>query len=400
LPRPAYKAENRIQPVSHNVLFKKFFLILIFTLTVPIHPTETVFTYDGLLDQANRNILELRFEKAKEKLALAASIQKPDYKFYYLMGEAFIGLNYSEEALSEFKKSLELNPNQPGVFLRCSEIAANLKKPKEAFSFLQEYLKFHPNDKKELYKMLVLSSRLGIDEKRKFLLKKLKSENQYIYDLDAILTLIKKLISEKKIPQALAELDKYLPNFPDNESLHKLILIATKTKNPHNIEKILIDSAAIFKYNPKYSVDYGLFLLEKNKLFEALSTFRRAFLVSLMTSGFNADEEILYFIRQVYFEMGRLQDATATRDLIEKMRNKENQSPEDLKSLISLHNNNREIIVYTLFYLSEKGLKKEYEETSELLQFRDKLMQDKEFIDILGAFSYENLSLEKERPLE
>ena len=56
--------------------------------------------------------------------------------------------------------------------------------------------------------------------------------------------------------------------------------------------------------------------------------------------------------------------------------------------------------IFTLFYLSEKGMQKEYEQTSNLLERRDQLMQDKEFINILGAFSFENLSLESERPIE
>ncbi|NUM42424.1 MAG: hypothetical protein HUU45_12425 [Leptospiraceae bacterium] len=98
--------------------------------------------------------------------------------------------------------------------------------------------------------------------------------------------------------------------------------------------------------------------------------------------------------------MDRLQDVSAIQDLVEIVKVQENQSVEKLNSLIRLHNNNREILIFALFYLSEKGFKKEYEKTSELLLLRDKRMQDKEFIDVFGAFSYENLSIEKERPLE
>ncbi|MBE7410568.1 MAG: hypothetical protein L6Q54_13800 [Leptospiraceae bacterium] len=378
----------------------KNYWILIFFSIYPIYSNETAFTYKNLLDQAERNISELRFEKAHEKLSIAGKTQTPDSRFFLLHGEVYLGLNYPEEALFNFEKSLKLNPRQPEILLKCSNLSSALKKPREEYNFLQGYLKFFPNHKKELYRVLVLASRLGIDKTRKSILLKLKSENPFKYELEAILSLIHKLILEKKFKEALIELDKYLPNFPDNESLHKLLLIATKATHPQNIEKILIDSAAIFKFDPKYTVEYGLFLFEKKKLFEALTTFRRAFLVSILTSGFKADEEILFFIRQVYFEMDRLQDVSAIQDLVEIVKVQENQSVEKLNSLIRLHNNNREILIFALFYLSEKGFKKEYEKTSELLLLRDKRMQDKEFIDVFGAFSYENLSIEKERPLE
>lgn len=379
---------------------KSFFLVFICLFSNSLFPVETAFTYLELIEQAARNIRELRFEKAKEKLSIAKSIQAPEHKFYFLLGEAELGLGYREEALVNFKKSLEFEKNQPEIYLKCADISADLKKTKDTYFFTEGYLSLKPDDRKILYRMLVLSSRLGMASKRKSTLLKLKKENPYLNDLEAILTQINEEIADKKFDLVFKDIDKFLPYFPDNESLHKALVIATKIRRPENLETVLIDSAAVFKHNPKYSVEYGLYLLEKNKLFESLSTLRRAFLVSILMNGFEADEEILYFIRQVYYQLGRNQDAVACLDLAERVKKRQNQDFEDLYSLINLHNNNRECIIFTLLYLSENGMKKEYEEISELLYQRDRQMQDKEYMDVLGAFSFENLTMETERPFE
>ncbi|MCE9502080.1 MAG: hypothetical protein K8R21_16485 [Leptospira sp.] len=382
-----------------KIIFPLVVLIFI-DLTYPenLNAIESTFSYDELLNQAERNIRELRHPKAIEKLNIAATLVKtPESRFYFLNGEANLGIGQEDEALRNFKQSIDLNPKQPDVLLRLVAMYDKLNKPVNAFHNLKLYLAIFPDNREGMYRALVLSARTGNEAFRKYILNRFRTTNIYKNDRAAVISVIEKLLSEKKYPEAKKECRKYLLYFPEEESLHNFLFVAQKNIHESEVENILIDTASIFRFNPKFTISYGMYLFEKNRYFEALSTLRRAFLVSLLVNKFNADEEILFFIRQTYYEMRMESDAGAAGSLIETMSKRENQDLQNLDSLIKLYSNNREYILFTIFYLSATGKKdlKEYNYYQELLTKRDEKMSEKEMINIRGAFSFEDLTLDE-----
>jgi hypothetical protein len=110
------------------------------------------------------------------------------------------------------------------------------------------------------------------------------------------------------------------------------------------------------------------------------------FILGLKKNGSEIDEEILLHLRQIYQKMNYEKDAIAITELIEVLRNKSGLSKEELKSLAISHKDNREFLVYCLYYMEHNGFEKESFEIRKLLKKRDKDRQTEEYADIFPLF--------------
>ncbi len=153
------------------------------------------------------------------------------------------------------------------------------------------------------------------------------------------------------------------------------------------MENVLLGMAAIFFQDKKYSLLLGNFYKLQNRKFQALNLYRRMFSQSLKNEKYEFDEDVLYLIRDSYYELDRTKDALAISELIQMCRRGDHQIEEDLWNAYKL-SYNREILVFLIFHVRQKKLNESLEEYLKVLKDHDQKHGDSEFMNIFPVFDY------------
>ena len=85
-----------------------FYILLTFYLflSFPINADSSPFTYDELLNQVRTKIKAYEYGRALDRLEIARKkIDKPDYRYFYLLGETYFQMGKIIESLDSFEKS-------------------------------------------------------------------------------------------------------------------------------------------------------------------------------------------------------------------------------------------------------------------------------------------------------
>lgn len=370
-----------------------FYILLTFYLflSFPLNADSSPFTYDELLNQVRTKIKAFEYGRALDRLEIARKkIDKPDYRYFYLLGETYFQMGKIIESLDSFEKSLELEPGQIELLERLAHFYEKDRKPKKSLEMIQRQLKFDPNNKENIFRVAVLANRIGdLKTSEKYLIQ-LESDNSFIKEKEAIQATILEKIHEGNWIEAHQLTQKYILYFPRDEVIHESKILCERANHDPNLERSMVDAASIFYTNPNLAIRYGIFLQENNRMLEALSAFRRAFEISLIHSIPGNREEIFFLIRQTYSFLNREHDANAMNSLQNLSKNSKNLMLSEIEQALKSYPKNREIIVYSILYFKSKNDRDRVRELKESLLTRDLENEENELIFVIGPFLKNN----------
>lgn len=377
---------------------KIFAYILIFVLSLGLQAnTEKTLDENAVFERIEFLLDSQKYREALDELNKTKKEQiVRTWKFHKLKGDALTGLKKKFAAAKSYNESLKINPKQTKTHLNLSQFYYNIRKPAKSFHHIRLYLALESNDIAARYRGLILSSRLGNLKYFKYTLERIQTATkEQKLKHDETLKLVKTNFEKGDYLQVQKDCEKYLPFFPQERKLHDYLYLAHRKleSNTEVIENVLIDSVAIFRKDLHYQLKLALFFKSQKRLYRALSLLRRSFQLGLIQEGFGVDEEILYHIKQVYYELGYHTDAKAIASLIQTIQKREEQNLNELDSFIRLYNFNREYLVFTLHYLAVREDEKLFYTYSKMLLKRDEERRDKEFMNIFSPFQREELRI-------
>lgn len=112
----------------------------------------------------------------------------------------------------------------------------------------------------------------------------------------------------------------------------------------------LLDRASIFRNEPIFAYESALEFLQNRKFNDSLAMSRRAFFLSLKKNG-KPDKEILYPLHRIYRHQGSVTDIQAIEILQDIVESGRKIDPEFLDSKLKQTGFNRELLLFSLFYL-------------------------------------------------
>jgi tetratricopeptide (TPR) repeat protein len=382
---------NTNQPKQEKYIWVPLAIICFFMQIFSLAAKEIDADYDDSLERALYYMANQKLNIAKQKLEkLQVDYENLDYRFYTIKGELYLKLDQVDEAIEAFEISSRMSSaqkiDQPLVAKKLYELYLNSRKLHKAFDYIRLYLAQNPGDKKARYDSLVLSSRLGklnyFNAVSSRFLKDLKDSEKKIPDIE-------KWIQKKEYKKAFELASEEILKNPMNPKLHGLKRIAQNSLDSKSdeMENVLLGMAAIFFQEKKYSLLLGNFYKLQNRKFQAINLYRRMFSQSLKSDKYEFDEEVLYLIRDSYYELGRTKDAFAISELIQMCRRGDHQIEEDLWNAYKL-SYNREILVFLIFHVREKKQNESLEKYLKVLKAHDQKYGDSEFMNIFPVFDY------------
>ena len=346
--------------------------------------------YKLLLTEAEYYYFQKRPEISREKLnkLLVEYPTHLEYGYYRLSGKLHEDSGQLQYALEDYEKALQQKKED-------SEIAGKLfshydseRKLRKAFDFLRIYLALVPEDPPKRLKSLVYSSRLGEKKYFEYALRKIR-ETSGKENREETIRNLQKLVDSGNFSECKTRSASLIEKFPEEIQYHNYfrICIVNMGSNPVDLEEALINRAAIFFREKKYSLELAQFYYDRKRFFAALNLYRRTFSQGLLKESWNTEEETLLLLRDTYFRLKRVEDARDISRLVELMRRGEHVAEEELANK-TLLNRNREFLVYAIHYLNRQRSTKVNSYT-EWLKERDSKKADEEFMNIFPVFDYE-----------
>ncbi|WCL49489.1 tetratricopeptide repeat protein [Leptospira sp. GIMC2001] len=392
--------------VKSSSIFSILFLISLLFSPILLYPAPSSYSYDELLDQAVAKLKAYDYGRALDKLTLARDKQVPlDYRFYYILGETYYRMGKFTEANHEFKKSLELEPGQIELLLKLSVFHETDRRPQYSLEILKSYFKFVPDNKNQIYRSAILARQVGENEFAIQQWELLEGDKNYEKEIGAIREDIQRLITLKNWNQAIEQSRKFLLYFPRDPLLHEYLILALRASDHKDLEKAIVDSNAIFYNNANFSIRYGIYLQEKERMLEALAAFRRAYTIILRESNDRQLSEVSFLIRQTYHFLNREHDARALAELQKILKSKDAEKEKRLLQATITYPKNREILVYAIYFLDQRILESNTKEDfdpsvesaliskiknlNQQLKDRDLENEETELIRVIGPFTQE-----------
>ena len=346
--------------------------------------------YKILLTEAEYYYFQKRPEISREKLN-KIKVEYPkylEYGYFRLSGRLYEEGGRETESIEEYEKALHIKKDDSELALKLHTIHIRDRRIRKAFDFLRIYLFLQPGDSTLRYKSLVLSSRLG--EKKYFEFAKKRIEKVSGIDTEEEnIKILEGFLKDKKFIEGTTFAKTKVEQFPFNQKYHEYLRIYQYNVSPESLEMedILIDTAAIFFKEKKYSLDLAQYYTKKKRYYAALNVIRRMFSQGLALEGWNIEEGVLFLLRTTYFQLGLKEQARDVSQLVDMMRKEEHLTEEEIETKYLL-NKNREILVYAIYYLDKMKFKKVNIYKERLIN-RDQKLGDKEFMNIFPIFDYE-----------
>ncbi|WP_036043698.1 tetratricopeptide repeat protein [Leptospira alstonii] len=389
---PMFKKMGRILPnrLAGRLLSTWFFFVLC-TGYSTLYGNST-FSYSELLRQAREELNRLRYDEALQKLEIADSLGTPRTSVYFeIEGRVWIGKGDLTTGLESFEKSIALDPDHSSLMNEIFAGYEELRKPTKAYQFARLSLSKNPENPTLRYKVLVLSSRLGNLEYYKETLNWIRKNNPYREDLSAIESEVNASHESGKIDETISKCRKFLPYFPDNVFLHRILLLSLKKKKVSNLEQSLLDRAAIFRNEPIFAYESALEFLQNRRFNDSLAMSRRAFYLGLKKNG-SSEKEILYPLHRIYRQKGSATDIQAIEILQEIAESGRKIDVEFLDAKLKQTGFNRELLLFSLFYLQkhpEKNSDLKAEEWKSTFAKIRKRQEEDDLAGIVSPFSYD-----------
>ncbi|MCB1142422.1 MAG: hypothetical protein H7A24_00975 [Leptospiraceae bacterium] len=366
-------------------------ILLILQLFYPgfsIHPSEDPpKMYRTLLTESEFYYSTGRKDICLQKLdtILSKYPEHLEYGYYSLRGSLDEERGDLLKAMVSYKRALYLKPENSDLAKKILQFYEGERKLRDAFDFARIYLNLKPDDQDTRFRALVLSSRLG--ERKYFLYAEKKLGNSPEKEKEEEhLKNLKSHLQKKEYKEGYELSKRLLPHFafhPKFHSYHRIFL--KESGRPEDeVEESLIDSAAIFWKDQKYSFQLATHYSDRKKYFRAMNLFRRMLSQSLRKNEGKIEEEILYLIRDTYYKLDRKDQAISISHLIDLNRKKEKLDESDFFAHYS-SGRNREFLSYLMYHFKEK---ESYYRS--LMKERDLKEGDREYMNIFPLFDYED----------
>ena len=369
----------------------KVLVLLIFYFLCGLSAEDLDERYESMLQEAEYYLQKKNISVTSLKLQkIQARFEELDYRFYTLLGDLFVLEGRNLDALVVYTKSLELKPDQPKVAKFLYQVYLENKDPKKAFDVLRIYLSQTDKDLEARYKSLVLASRLGEKKYYQFALKKIK--NFIITNPKDLEQELNKLLKQKNWKDLLEKSKQAYYQFPENPIFYKYAQIAQTRLDPNSseMEEILLSMAAIFQTEKKYDIQLAQYYQQQGRSLEALNLYRRAFWHSLQIDKFNFEEDTLFLLRDVYYNLGWHKEALEISELVEMIRKKRDLEILELENRIRV-TQNREMLVYIIFFAKQTENLELAQKYKLELKKRDEINWLKDFTGIFPVFLYEEI---------
>lgn len=175
----------------------------------------------------------------------AAGLADPNsYRVHLLLGEAYRMMKKYEASEAEYRRSLELKPQEPAVHLGLATLYWQKKEYGKALPELQVALAGRPHDPEASYLMGdILVARRQFSDAQPYLTAALGASGSTVYYAHGLLGKI--LASEDRTDDAIKEFQLALPGDDDGSFHFQLYRLYTKTGNQNAAAAALRDSEAI-----------------------------------------------------------------------------------------------------------------------------------------------------------
>jgi tetratricopeptide (TPR) repeat protein len=356
-----------------------------------LNPVRVMFTYDHLLKVAEEKIITDSPNQAFSFLAKAKEIMpEPEFRYYNLTGEAFWKLGNHYEAMSAFEKSVELNPSQFSLLLRIADFYESERKPDVALIYNEKFLKIVPTEKLRIFKVAILSRRIGNETNYQKYIQILESDKSFASEQESLQASLSRNLKLRKWKEAEELTLRYLPYFPRVEGMYETLILARRGKKSPLIEDAYTMACVTFKDETRYYVRFGVFLQENGRYLESLSMFRRALFNALKFNVKSDWGELLFLLRQSYGNLGWELETLAIDSLVQDIKNKDKLTDEQVENHIQSYRKNREYLLFGLYWFKDKNPEKASIYKS-MLNERDQASSEKEFLFVIGPFALEKL---------
>jgi hypothetical protein len=343
--------------------------------------------YKTLLTEAEYYYFQKRPEISREKLnKIKVEYSKHlELGYFRLSGKLYEDAGREPEAIEEYERALRIQKEDSELAKKLYFFHLKDRRIRKAFDYLRIYLYLKPEDLSLRYKSLILASRLGERKYFQYAARLIESNAPKKQEPERLEALRK----EKKYAEGLSLSKEMVEIYPFEKKFHEYLRIFQYHLSPDSdqMEEILLDTAAIFFQEKKYSLDLAQFYTKKKRIHAALNLYRRMFSQGLASEGWDLEEEILFLIRNTYFQLGWKEQAKDISFLVDMVRKAEHLTEQEIETKYLL-NKNREILVYAIYFL-EKNKSKSVDFYKERLYNRDQKLGDKEFMNVFPVFDYE-----------
>ena len=175
----------------------------------------------------------------------AAGLADPNsYRVHLLLGESYRMMKKYEASEAEYKRSLELKPQEPAVHLGLATLYWQKKEYDKALPELQDALAGRPHDPEASYLMGdILVARHQFSDAQPYLTAALGAAGRTVYYVHALRGKI--FASEDRTDDAIKEFQLALPGDDDGSFHFQLYRLYTKSGNQNAAAAALRDSEAI-----------------------------------------------------------------------------------------------------------------------------------------------------------
>ncbi|MEM7180227.1 MAG: hypothetical protein AAF518_04910 [Spirochaetota bacterium] len=306
-----------------------------------------------------------------------------------------------QDLLASYEKleqSYVINPKQPAVSFALFRISQQLDNPKNAFQWSRLFLgsaaaKDRFIQMKVRYYSLLDAIRLGKEKYYRYNLLKIRSQNPFQKKENEIVQYLQNTSEESPhLTNAMAR--HFLLYFPQSRELHQIVLSSCwEMATSCDAKEHLKERAVLFSQEIPPTIQYANYYLEKKKFPYALALLRRAFYLALTQDGLVFRKESLYLLQELYARMARMQDYRAISQLLKLSHKTDKLTFSILKSEVQVNHQNRELLVFALFWAKANKNKKGFAFFETALQERDRRMQSQELLLATRLMKYPEESI-------
>ena len=361
----------------------KYFLVSFFLISFKL------FSQDFILEQIKTAIKQKEFAYGLSKIYRALEENPKDYRIYNLKAELLFSQEKIFDGLLELENSIEILAKQEEVLKILANKYYENNRISKSFKYALLYERLYPPSKEIFYLLSLTASQienLNIYQKS---LKKAELNLTSKENYNKILNNFNLLQENENFEEISKQCDKNQFEFFWSEKFHNICILAKNYIKAKNLDKFYLNRTVIFRNNPIYSFEYGLFLDIKKKKFQSVANLRRAYIYFLKNNNLKNIEQTLLTIQRYYFENKKIADKTAIIQLIQIIQKKDF-NLEKLFAMLKRSNFNWELCYYTLKVSQDKNNSKYKNIILKNLSKKENSLENQDLFKFYSPFKKEN----------
>jgi len=244
--------------------------------------------------------------RVKELVRIVWEVHPPDARLYALRGELYLAEQQADSARINFRKALELNPRDGGVWLSLLKASNNLRDYKQLKDDVEEALSYYPNNGEFMFLNGLATSWLGEYEEAISILEKIRRLGTAKKDLlvQTHIQLGEAYAAVNNVEKAEYNYERSLELDPDNDMAMNAYskYLANSNKELERAKGMMLRVLELQPNQPVYQDTYGWVLYKIGDYAEAEKWVAKA-------ASKSDKPEILEHYGDILLKMGKQDDA-------------------------------------------------------------------------------------------